>query len=74
LVVADRSFPQRVAGALGLIASGSVAGALAYFLSNFDVLGIAVDTSSLRGFVILGFLFSYVGVDLILKTLVSPKS
>jgi len=45
-----------------------LAGGLAFVLSDLNLIGIKIDTSSLRGFVILGFLFSYVGIDLILKT------
>jgi hypothetical protein len=52
---------------------GSLAGALAYFLVNMNVLGIKIDTTQLQGFVVLGFLFAYVGIDTILK-LVTKKS
>lgn len=54
------------------IAPGALAGALAYLLANYDVLGFKADTTELRGFLILGFLFSYVGIDTILK-LVAPQ-
>ncbi len=47
--------------------TGVLAGWLAYLLASWGVLGIKVDTTTLQGFVILGFLFSYVGVDMILK-------
>lgn len=49
------------------VVTGMVSGVLAYLLGNYGILGFKVDTSSLQGFVILGFLFSYVGVDAILK-------
>lgn len=52
---------------------GIVSGALAYLLANWNVLGIKVDTTTLQGFVILGFLFAYVGVDVILHNLTSRK-
>ncbi len=57
----------------GLI-PGLVAGALAYLLASWGVLGIRVDTTSLKGFVILGFLFSYVGVDIVLKAVTQRKT
>jgi hypothetical protein len=50
------------------IATGLLAGFLAYLLANWGVLGIKADTTGLQGYMVLGFLFSYVGVDLILKT------
>ena len=56
----------------GLI-SGVLAGLLAYLLARWDVLGIKVDTTSLQGFVILGFLFSYVGIDVVLKKITERK-
>lgn len=55
------------------VLTGSMAGVTAYFLANYNVLGIKVDTTDVQGFVILGFLFSYVGVDLILKAITSKK-
>ncbi len=49
------------------VLTGIFAGVLAYLLGNYGILGFKVDSSSLQGYVILGFLFSYVGVDAILK-------
>jgi len=57
----------------GGLFAGAFAGALAYFLANWGVLGIKVDTTTLQGFVILGFLFSYVGVDTILKAVTTKE-
>ena len=48
------------------VLAGLTAGLLAYLLAAWNILGIKIDTTSLKGFVILGFLFSYVGVDLVL--------
>jgi len=45
----------------------SISGVIGYFLASTNVVGIKLDTTSLRAFVIIGFLFSYVGVDLVLK-------
>ncbi len=42
-------------------------GVLAYLLADWNVLGIRTDTTGLRGFFILGLLFSYVGADFILS-------
>jgi hypothetical protein len=50
----------------GLI-GGASAGGLAFLLASWNIIGIKVDTTSPLGFVILGVLFSYIGVDLILK-------
>jgi hypothetical protein len=55
------------------IAPGALAGALAYFLANWKVLGFQIDTTALHGFIVLGFLFSYVGIDTILKLVATPK-
>ena len=56
------------------VLTGAFAGMLAYLLVNWGILGIKVDTTTLQGFVILGFLFSYVGIDLILKTVTQHDS
>lgn len=48
--------------------TGIVAGVVAYLLASWNILGIKIDATGLKGFVILGFLFSYVGVDIILKS------
>lgn len=55
------------------IAPGALAGTLAYFLANWRILGFQIDTTALHGFLVLGFLFSYVGIDTILKILVHKK-
>lgn len=46
---------------------GFGAGMLAYLLAEWNVFGIKTDPSGLRGYLILGLLFSYVGADWILK-------
>ena len=51
---------------------GIVPGALAYPLATWNILGIKTDTTSLRGFFILGLLFAYVGMDVVLA-LSAPK-
>jgi hypothetical protein len=55
---------QAVAKALLL---GVAGGGLAYLLADFNILGIRGDTTGLRGFFLLGLLFSYVGADFILS-------
>jgi hypothetical protein len=52
--------------------AGIAPGALAYPLAAWNVLGIKTDTTSLRGFFILGLLFAYAGMDGLLA-LLSPK-
>jgi hypothetical protein len=46
---------------------GIVPGALAYLFAAWNILGIKADTTSLKGFFILGFLFAYIGMDVVLK-------
>jgi hypothetical protein len=59
---------RRIAAQLALTLFGGLfAGSLAYLLASWDIFGIRVDTSSLRGFVFLGFLFAYIGVDSLMK-------
>jgi len=53
--------------------TGCVSGLLAYLFASWGILGIKVDTTTLKGFVILGIIFSYIGIDLILKT-VAPEA
>jgi len=55
------------------IAGGALAGLISYFFIDWNIIGIKIDTTSLKGFVILGFLFSYVGIDLILKHILPKK-
>jgi len=59
--------------ALPSLVLGSLTGALAYLFASWGILGIKVDTTSLQGFVIQGFLFSYVGLDLVLKAATQRK-
>ena len=55
------------------IAGGALAGIISFFFVDWNLIGIKIDTTSLKGFVILGFLFSYVGIDLILKHILPKK-
>jgi hypothetical protein len=67
----NRLHPGGVGAILVGLFTGAIAGSLAYLLISWGVLGIKVETTTLQAFVILGFLFSYVGVDFILKTVTS---
>ncbi len=49
--------------------TGALAGSFAYLLASWNILGIRVDTTSLRAFALLGFLFSYLGVDAVVRRL-----
>ncbi len=51
---------------------GIVPGAFAYLLAAWNILGIKTDTTNLKGFFILGLLFAYVGMDVVLA-LTAPK-
>jgi hypothetical protein len=65
--------PYGLGAALVGLSTGAISGALAYLMANWGVLGIKVDTTTLQGFVILGFLFSYIGVDVVLKTVTTKE-
>ena len=56
----------------GLV-GGIFAGAFAYLLADWDVIGIKIDTTRLRGFIVLGLLMSYVGVEPALARLLGRK-
>jgi len=47
--------------------TGAVAGVVAFLFAAWDIIGVKLDQSSSRTFLILGFLFAYVGVDVLLK-------
>lgn|SRR5947209_5091037 len=47
--------------------TGAVAGVVAYLFAAWDIIGVKLDMSSSRTFLILGFLFSYIGVDVLMK-------
>ena len=63
----ERSYLRRGRLVASRVATGVLAGLLAYLLAAWNVLGIQVDTTSLRAYAIMGFLFSYVGVDALVK-------
>jgi hypothetical protein len=45
----------------------AISGTVGYLLASANLVGIKVDTTSLWGFIILGFLFSCAGIDVVLK-------
>ena len=49
------------------IGTGIVAGAIAWLFTGFDILGLKLDTHSLRTYTITGFLFAFLGVDVLLS-------
>jgi hypothetical protein len=49
------------------IIASILAGLIAYLFANFDLLGLKLDPRVLRTYAILGFVFSFVGIDLILS-------
>jgi hypothetical protein len=55
------------------LVTGVVAGCVAYLLASWNVVGIRIDTTSLRAFAVLGFLLSYVGVDAVIRRLVPER-
>jgi hypothetical protein len=63
-----RSVRSALANVFTRLSAGALAGTLAYLLVDWGILGIKVDKTTLQGFVILGFFFSYIGIDLILRT------
>jgi len=50
-----------------MVLSSVVAGCIAWLFADFDLLGLKLDPHVLRTYAILGFLFSYIGVDILLK-------
>lgn len=42
-------------------------------MADLDVIGAKLDTSSPRSFWILGFLFAYVGLDVLMKRFTAAK-
>lgn len=61
------------------IGTSIVAGAIAWLFAGFDLLGLKLDTQSLRTYAISGFLFSFLGVDVLLskrfpRTIHPPKA
>jgi hypothetical protein len=42
---------------------GLLAGGFAYIIADWDVLGIKMDTTHLRAFVVLGLIVSYIGIE-----------
>jgi len=56
-------------GRFAKISAGAFAGLLSYLLASWNLLGIQMDTTSPRAFVVLGFLFAYVGLDALLLKL-----
>jgi len=51
----------------GTIITSILAGIIAWLFADFDLLGIKLDPHILRTYPLLGFLFSYVGIDVLLK-------
>ncbi len=49
------------------------AGVIAWLFANFDLLGLKLDPHNLRTYAILGFLFSFVGIDILLARRFRPK-
>jgi hypothetical protein len=50
-----------------MVLSSVVAGCIAWLFADFDLLGLKLDPHVLRTYAILGFLFSYIGVDVLLR-------
>lgn len=44
-----------------------LAGIIAWLFADFDILGIKLDPHVLRTYPLLGFLFSYIGIDVLLR-------
>jgi hypothetical protein len=49
------------------LGSGVLAGLFSFILMNWQVLGIKVDATSLRAFLLIGFLVAHLGLDAVLK-------
>jgi hypothetical protein len=49
------------------IATSIIGGIIAYLFANFDLLGIKLDPNVLKTYPLLGFLFSYIGIEVLLS-------
>lgn len=54
--------------------TGVAAGLFAYVLADLDVLGIKIDTTHLRAFVVLGLVVAYAGIEPILSAFVKKPA
>jgi hypothetical protein len=57
-VVSSAIFPEIIAGIFG--------GLIAYLFAGYDLLGLKLDPNVLKTYPLLGFLFAYVGIDVLL--------
>lgn len=73
--IAQTPPPMRGFGALILSATltSILAGTIAWLFADFDLLGIKLDPHVLRTYPLLGFLFSYIGIDVLLRGRFAPK-
>lgn len=67
--IAQTPTPIRNLGTLILsaILTSILAGIIAWLFADFDILGIKLDPHVLRTYPLLGFLFSYIGIDVLLR-------
>lgn len=58
---------RTVAAIATALFSSAIAGTLGFLLANHDILGLKLDPNVLRTYPLLGFLFSYLGLSLLLS-------
>ncbi len=67
LVSAPHLQGRKMAAIGAALVSSAIAGTLGFLLANFDVLGLKLDPNVLRTYPLLGLLFSYLGLGLLLS-------
>lgn len=56
------------------LAASVLGGVIAYLFAGFDLLGIKLDPNVLKTYPLLGFLFSYIGIEILLSKRFRPSS
>ena len=67
--IAQTPPPIRNLGSLivSAVVTSILAGVIAWLFADFDLLGLKLDPRILRSYPLLGFLFSYIGIDVLLR-------
>jgi hypothetical protein len=62
----SRMAPFSRGGALVILVTSAIAGFVGYLVASFDVFGLKLDPKVLRTYPLIGFLFSYFGIEVLL--------
>jgi hypothetical protein len=61
-------------GAVAIFLASAVSGCVGYLVANFDLFGLKFDPSVLRTYPLIGFLFSYFGIEVLLSKTFSTST